>query len=170
MPAGPTYEPIATTTLSSAQSTITFSSIPNTYTDLRLVVVAKGSSTGDDILLRFNSDTATNYSYTLIYGNGTTASSNRATSVTSLNWTNFGQGIASTYSPHLYTADVFSYAGSTFKTVLMTGSEDENGSGYSGSRVGLWRSTTAISSVSVLAATFQLAAGTTATLYGIKAA
>ena len=39
MPA--TYEPIATTTLGSAATNITFSSIPATYTDLRLVLVAR---------------------------------------------------------------------------------------------------------------------------------
>ena len=59
-----TYEPIATTTLGSAASSITFSSIPATYTDLRLVLVHTPSASTGNAQMQFNSDTATNYSYT----------------------------------------------------------------------------------------------------------
>ena len=64
MAAGATYEPIATQTLASAAATITFSSIAATYTDLRLIF-AKPIG-GSSLLLRFNSDTATNYSWTYL--------------------------------------------------------------------------------------------------------
>lgn len=160
MPA--TYEPIATTTLSSAATTITFSSIPGTYTDLRLVASCVFVS-GTQVRIRFNSDTGSNYSRTLILGDGTSAISDR----------NSNQ---STYTPsrdpfssnQLFTFDIFSYAGSTNKSLLSTASQDANGSGNIVNGVGLWRNTGAITSIDFFSADANtLASGTTVTLYGI---
>lgn len=161
-----TYEPIATTTLSSNGS-ISFTSIPGTYTDLRVVLTALGSTNGATPYLRFNTDTGTNYSSTCIYGDGTSAGSNAYTSANSIYNFSFGMRTA---TPFMYTFDIFSYAGSTYKTALGTYNEDNNGSGYSTRLVGLWRSTSAITTVGLSASTGSFAAGTTATLYGIKAA
>lgn len=163
MPA--TYEPIATTTLGSQTPSITFSSIPATYTDLRVVVVCTASVNGAQIVTRFNGDTATNYSYTQLQGSGTTASSGRATSQTYLLFLNGG---GSTTIPTFAVMDIFSYTGSTNKTVLTSNNTDKNGSGNVVSSVGLWRSTAAITSILLDMSDFK--AGTTATLYGIKAA
>ena len=166
MPA--TYEPIATTTLSSTASSITFSSIPATYTDLRLVFVGT-SNTGTNCLMRFNSDSGSNYSRTYIIGDGTSASSSRNSNVTVVSLT-IQNGISATI-PTMRTADIFSYASSTYKTVLTNETADLNGSGSTVSGVQLWRNTAAITSLSLettSGATFS--AGTTATLYGIKAA
>jgi len=163
MPA--TYEPIATTTLGSAASSITFSSIAGTYTDLRVVLVG----TAGDIVtprIRFNSDSGTNYSNTRILGTGSSAASYRSTSVTQLDFASAG-GMSTTI-PHLYTMDVFSYAGSTYKTALLTGQEDDNGSGYVVRQVGLWSSTSAINTILLYPSSNNFSTGTTATLYGIK--
>ena len=73
MPASNTYESISSVTLTSNSTTVTFGSIPQTYTDLVLVIVAKITSGGLDMFIRFNSDTGSNYSYTQLYGNGTSA-------------------------------------------------------------------------------------------------
>lgn len=164
MPA--TYEPIATTTLGSAAASITFGSIPNTYTDLRIVF--SGTSTVNDYtaLMRFNSDTGTNYSYTNLNGTGSAAGSNRSTDQTSIM---LSAGISSTY-PDLLQVDIFSYRASVYKTVLIAESDDCNGSGYVRRRVCLWRSTAAITSIDLISNTTTFKAGTTATLYGIKAA
>jgi hypothetical protein len=165
MPA--TYEPIATTTLSSAAAEITFSSISSAYTDLRLVVVWQGTQSGssNNIMGRFNGDTATNYSNTDLNGSGTAAASNRGTNQTRMN---FGF-VASTEGTNwgLANIDIFNYAGSTNKTVLCAHSYDRNGSGYVQRNVNLWRSTSAITSITILSNVNNLAAGTTATLYGI---
>jgi hypothetical protein len=160
-----TYEPIATTTLGSA-STITFSSIPSTYTDLRIVLVGLVSS-GDAGIMRFNSDTASNYSFTQVRGNGSTGSSSRSS-----NQTNIYIGeYTSTSIPSLTTIDIFSYAGSTFKTALITNNADTNGGGNIFNFVSLYRSTSAISSITLSCVNYtNFAVGTTATLYGIKAA
>jgi hypothetical protein len=68
MPAGGTYEPIATNTLSSSQGTVTFASISASYTDLVLITVAKLASGTSGMKLRFNSDSGANYGNTYLYG------------------------------------------------------------------------------------------------------
>jgi hypothetical protein len=161
MPA--TYEPIATTTLGSAATSITFSSISSAYTDLRLVL-SLIPATGTRAYLQFNSDTGTNYSRTFLYGDGFDASSIRSTNNTFISITP-----ADSSNPSLWVWNLFSYAGSTFKTVLGETSQDANGSGYVSRAVALWRSTSAINSVNVFSTvTNSFAVGTTATLYGIK--
>jgi len=162
-----TYEPIATTTLGSANSTITFSSIPATYTDLVCVLVFTTTVASQDTNLRFNGDTATNYSRTIISGNGTSATSARQSSVAQIQIGN--NNFSSTTLPQMIKVNVFGYAGSTNKTVLNEISGDKNGSGAVERSVGLWRSTSAITSLSLIS-TGSFDVGTTATLYGIKAA
>lgn len=160
-----TYEPIATTTLAAQSFTITFSSIPSTYTDLRLVLNHLGAvgSTGYNPVITFNNDTATNYSYTNIQGNGTAASSSRGASTTEIA---LNGGATSTSIPTLSIVDIFSYAGSTNKTVLTRVNGDANGSGYVTNAVALWRNTSAISTIT-LTMGVRMGIGTTATLYGI---
>ena len=159
-----TYEPIATTTLGSAAANITFSSIPSTYTDLRLVCVGT-HSTGVSLRVRLNGVSGTSYSTTALNGDGSTATSTRATSSSFWN-TSIGASLSTTI-PSMITLDIFSYAGSTFKTGLSTASQDYNGSGVVTRAVHLFRDTTAVSSI--LINTFDtLSAGFTATLYGIK--
>ena len=171
MPA--TYEPISTQTLSSVQSTITFSSIPATYTDLVLVSSTRSQSSGsgdDNIGYRFNGDTATNYSRTTMTGDGTSASSFRGTNDNALYIAlqNLSTAPANTFSPNIL--QVFNYANTTtFKTSLSRVS-------LSGSAtracVGLWRKTPeAITTISVFSlAVANFSVGSTFTLYGIKAA
>jgi hypothetical protein len=157
-----TYEKIATTTLGSAASTITFSSISSAYTDLRLVLTGS-FTTADRTTITFNSDTATNYSFTRLWGDGSGANSGRQTS-----YGNIYVGATSRTVMTLATVDIFSYAGSTFKTALITQASDNNGSGDVWNAVGLWRSTSAISSIQLGSlGSNTYATGTTATLYGI---
>ena len=165
MAAGATYEPIATQTLASAAASITFSSIAATYTDLRLVWIGSGvGGAGAELRLRFNGLT-TGYSDTYIQGNGSAASSNRYTSYT---YIRTSVDVPTTMA--MAEIDIFSYAGSTYKTCLMNFSADINGAGgYKECVVGLSQSTTAITSVQIYSgANFNI--GTIATLYGIKAA
>ena len=167
MPA--TYEPIATTTLSVGASSIIFSSIPATYTDLRLVVVAFDGATD---LTTFNLfaryQTAANYSQTRLIGDGSAASSNRITSTSLIHLTSATTLADNTTTPTMAELDIFNYAGSTFKTALVRTSNDQNGSGSLEYCVSLWQDTSAINELRVLAGGgMNLKAGTTATLYGI---
>jgi hypothetical protein len=166
MAAGATYEPIATQTLASAAALITFSSIPATYTDLRLVFVNTGS--GGIQYIYFNNDTTAVYSNTWLIGDGTSASSGSSSAYPRLDLNS--QNTAGS-TPQMHTVDIFSYTGSTNKTCLMTTSADFNGSGQTYNQVGLWRKTAALNRIDItLSSSNTYSIGTTATLYGIKAA
>lgn len=158
-----TYEKIASTTLGSAASTITLSSIPATYTDLRIVLANAFTSYAlDTVKIQFNGDTATNYSATQLMSDGASVSSSRQSSVSS---GILGRAGYQSTRPAMITADIFSYAGSTYKTYLSNSAADQNGSGEVLTQVGLWRSTSAITSVTLMNVTFQ--AGAIVTIYGI---
>lgn len=153
-----TYTPIATTTASSG-TTITFSSIPQTYTDLVLVAEGYGTEpTG--LTIHFNGDTSQIYSYTILSGSGSAASSGRNTSMSYING-----GVFST-SRGVSIYNIMNYTNTTtYKTAICRG----NTVGHETKAVvGLWRSTAAISSVSVQCSNFQPTCYFT--LYGIKAA
>jgi hypothetical protein len=158
-----TYEPIASTTLGTASTTITLSSIPSTYTDLKIVLTGRtNAGAGNAVTIQFNSDTATNYSWTYLSGNGSAASSTRGTAVTSI-----AAGPYLTNNENIATGiiDIFSYAGSTYKTALIK----MTNSSFSRTTIGTWRSTSAITSIT-LTSSNAMAVGTIATIYGIKAA
>jgi hypothetical protein len=159
-----TYEKIATSTLSSAAATITFSSIAASWTDLRLVWV--GTTTAAVCpSLRLNGNSTSVYSNTNLFGDGASAVADRNSNTTELF---FASSIStSTSIPVMCTIDIFSYAGSTNKTMLSTASGDLNGSGVVERNVGLCRLTAAITSIELRARSTTWAVGTTATLYGI---
>jgi hypothetical protein len=157
-----TYEKIATTTLGSTASSITFSSIASSWTDLRLVWVG---TRGGYLEFQYNGDTAANYSYTWMDGSGSAAASGQTAND---NFIYLSQRAFNATIPEMATIDIFSYASSNYKTCLTTYEQDTNGAGYVGNQVGLWRSTSAITSISIIGGSMN--AGTTATLYGIKAA
>ena len=155
-----TYEPIATTTLGTAAASYTFSSIPATYTDLELVFVGTDSAFGS-LNIQLNGDTTTNYSFTLLTGNGTAAASSRTATTAQMNL-----GLSSTeQSVSKFFFMNYSNA-TTYKTVLCRGNSASNQTRAS---VGLWRKTPeAITSITVQGTSLQI--GSVLTLYGIKAA
>lgn len=162
-----TYEPIQSQVLGSNQATVTFSSIPQTYTDLILIVSAAATSTNDPYL-RVNSDSGTNYSYTTLTGNGSTASSARATNQTTISINYFGSD-STTLGDNARVIQFLNYSNTTtYKTVLARGGRG-NTDGLA-LMVNLWRSTAAISSIVYYPGTGSLLSGSTFTLYGIKAA
>lgn len=167
MPAAQTYEPLATTTLGSAQQTVTFSSISGSYTDLFLVCNF-GTSGQTNAIMQLNGDTGSNYSITYVDGNGTTASSSRSTSDTKINFTR-GSWYTSTGYSNIITVNLMNYSNTnTFKTVLFRNGATDRGT-MGG--VGLWRNTNAITSVQVLTDVGQtFSTGSIFTLYGITAA
>ena len=75
----PTYKLIASNTLSSSAASVTFSSIPATYTDLILRISARldSAQAADSMRIIINDDTNDNYSITYLQGNGSAASSAR---------------------------------------------------------------------------------------------
>lgn len=164
-----TYEPLATTTLSSATNTVTFSSISGAYTDLVLIAnVRKGGDVGEPMFVRFNSDTGSNYSFTWLVGIAGGPNSYRASNQTMIQI--YGQ----TTTASVFTANILNiqdYSNSTtYKTVI---SRTNSGNREVNSTVGLWRSTSAITSITLtpdayLSPNFEI--GCSFTLYGIKEA
>ncbi len=160
-----TYTPISTQTLSASAASVTFSGIPQTYTDLVLITSSASdlSSGSEHILCRFNSDSGSNYSSTYLYGTGSSALSGRNSNTTGAfigrhEQTELGTGIT----------HIQNYANTTTnKTVISRG-------GLAGqitiAYVSTWRNTGAITSITLTpngASNFD--SGSTFTLYGIGA-
>lgn len=165
MPAGVTYEPIATSTPSGV-STVNFSSFSG-YTDLVISMPFIWTSGSSNIGIRFNSDTGSNYSDTRILGNGSSAITSRDSNNTYISA--LGGSWTVTTNPGFVKFSIFSYAGSTNKTVFVETSLDQNGSGATLRGVGLWRNTSAITSIDVFTvAGSNFTTGTRLTIYGIK--
>lgn len=163
-----TYVALRTETVAVATSTVTFDLTGiSGYTDLRLVISAKdgSASTYGAAFLRFNSDSTSNYSFTNLYGDGTTAGSTRATSLTSGDILIAGS-TASNFG--ISTVDIFNYSNATtFKTFISRGNTAES---YTNARVGLWRKTPeAITSILITSGNGNFAVGSTFSLYGIAA-
>lgn len=161
-----TYDPIATTTVTgSSASSVTFSSITGTYTDLVMIIEAEGVS-GGSISIRLNSDSSTNYSVTRFGGNGSTATSNRNSNqnTMTLSWS---VGYDSN-SFQFTQAQFLNYSNTTTNKIVVT----KTGKGDNAVEImyGLWRSTSAINNIVCYANTANFAIGSIFTLYGIKAA
>jgi hypothetical protein len=167
MPA--TYEPISTQTLGTATADIFFTSIPQTYTDLVLIVTGTSASVFN-IAFRVNSDSGSNYSYTELRGDGSAAASSRTTSNTYGRFQSIGR--IDTTGMHVTVANFMNYSNTTtYKTVLNR--SNNAGGTVPGVQVttNLWRSTSAITAINVLSESgANFAVGSTFTLYGIKAA
>jgi hypothetical protein len=160
-----TYESIATTTLGTTASDVTFSNIPGTFTDLIIVFIGTGTSVDTEgIYMQYNADTGNNYSQTYIRGTGSAASSARQSNNSFVylisNTTNAGMnnGIA----------QIQNYSNTTtYKTNITRGND---ASARVESYVGLWRNTNAITSIRLVPDSGTIDSGATFTLYGIKAA
>lgn len=167
MPA--TFEPIATVNLATL-STTTFSAIPQTYTDLRLVVTANASSTSNVLpRLRFNGDTGANYGY--ITWGGSSASGMVYGVNGADNYWSGAAGYVPTNDTSLccFTYDIMSYSNSNVKKSGTYNQSMINTLGrYVIRYAGTWNNTAAITSVTLLL-TSVVGKGT-ATLYGIKGA
>ena len=159
-----TYDCIATTTLGSAAASVTFSSISGSYTDLVLVVNA-AASTLANIGVRFNSDSGSNYSSTVVGGDGASANSFRTSNATYGQFNYYSYLETTIVTNHI--AHIMNYSNSTtYKTYLARGNNAGNGVD---ARVGLWRNTAAITTIEIVLNTGTLSSGSTFSLFGIKA-
>jgi hypothetical protein len=161
-----TYVALKTATISgSSTNTVTFSSIPATYTDL--VVVFNGALTSGtyDCLTSFNNDTSTNYSITGIRGNGSTVTTNTVANRNYI-YPDYFTAVTTTFESN-FIMHINNYSNTTtYKTVL---TRANTLSRYVAASVNLWRSTAAINTITFLAGANNWAAGTTFSLYGIAA-
>ena len=169
------YDSIATFTSSGSTSSITFSSIPSTYTHLQLRILARSAQAAstDSVYFRINGDSTNNYSRHLLSGNGASAT---ATSYYPENVIFAGTIAAASSTANsfgAYVVDILDYTNTNKNKVTRSlGGYDANGSGIIDYRSANWNSTTAITSI-VLAnytAGANFANGSHFALYGIKGA
>lgn len=167
------YESIATNTLTSAQSSITFSSIPATFTHLQIRAIARSTTTGSDawVYYELNGDTtASNYGNHNLFGNGTTATGSYNSGGDG-NLMGRAMGSASgadnVFAPNIM--DILDYANtSKYKVLRNFNGQDNNGSrNLVGISSNLWRNTAAITSITLLTAN-NFAQYSSFALYGIK--
>jgi hypothetical protein len=161
------FESIQTVTLGSAQSSISFSSIPSTYTHLQIRLLAATSIADRYFKMQYNSDTGSNYNYHYLTGSGTAAS---AGAVTSSAWVTAGFGPNSISFFGASVVDILDYKDTNkFKTNRNLEGADMNGAGgYVGISSGCWRSTAAISSITLTPSSGNFNQYSSFALYGIK--
>jgi hypothetical protein len=168
MPAGSTYTPIATTTLGSAQADVTFNSFSG-YTDLVLVANVQLTSAGQSFLYQYNGVTGNSYSFTILKGNGSSASSDRRSNVNYQIGAGWDAGLPTSSSFATVIINIQNYANtSTYKTSVARGSNASGGDLTA--TVNMWSSTNAITSLRFYSGSGNLNTGSTFTLYGIQAA
>ena len=168
--ASPMHGAMVPISYASITAAINFTNIPQTYQDLMLVINSRDTTaaTVTTLFNYLNNDGTTNYSYTYLDGNGTSASSSRVA-----NTAPFGGAvqIGASATSGIFSSNIMhilNYANTTtYKTVLWRSAADANGSGNTRLTVGLYRSTLGITQVYVNPAS-AFATGSTVTLYGIR--
>ena len=168
------YESIATATGTGSSGTITFSSIPSTYKHLQIrgFSLSTAGVNASTITVRFNSDSGSNYAYHRLLGDGAAVYSVGSATQTSMF---LGGAIAGTNVANVGGAtiiDIIDYAStSKYKTLRsFNGSDGNTGGGvyYLELDSGLWQSTSAINSISLISGAANFTTSTTFALYGIK--
>jgi hypothetical protein len=159
------FESIYTTTLSTNTASVTFSSIPATYTDLVVVTSLRVSSTDITSLVYFNNSTSS-YTRRVLYGDGATATSASASDAGVL-WTNQSNNTADTFgSATIY---IPNYSGSNNKSVSIDFvTENNTTTAYAAINAFLWSNSSAITSIKLVPNAGNYVQYSTATLYGIK--
>lgn len=164
-----TFEPIATTTVASPTTTITFGSIPQTYTTLRIIAYIVSADGSANTYVQFNADTTqANYYLHKAYGY------QGANYGYKYNGNFFDIGVNTGTNPFMFEMDIQQYVRTTnYKTALYrigaaVRSTVQSGVVSAGGIV--WQNTSALTSVAFTLGGANFAVGTNATLYGIKAA
>lgn len=169
-----TYKLIQTVTVGSGgASSIDFTSIPQTYTDLAVFISGRTnqSATTSNLLLQFNSDTATNYNSIDLWGNGSAVQNDNAFSAS---YIYAGPMLSGSVSTASIFGNVFAYipnyTGSNTKSVTIDGvTEDNSTTRYTVFCAGRWSGTSAISSIKIFSGgSANLVQYSSASLYGIK--
>jgi hypothetical protein len=169
---GTSYESIATANLGGTQATITFDNISSSYTHLQLRGIARvggGSSGGsENIYLRFNSDTGSNYSFHYMYGDGSSSASGSGAnqSLILAGKPAAGGDISNNFGA--FVTDILDYTNSNKHTTVRTLTGiDNNSNGVLFFSSGVWRNTNAVTRIDLTAGT-DYVQYTHIALYGIK--
>jgi len=165
------YESIATTTLSSTQTTIAFTSIPATFKHLQVRGIARGtySSTNLNLCIQFNSDTTNSYTYHQLLGDGSSATASGGV-VQAFGFAGrIAQASATASAFGGSVIDVLDYANTNkYKTIRALGGYDANGNGYSTLMSSVYIKTDAVTSIQIFGNLGDLVQYSSFALYGIK--
>ena len=170
MPLPSTMTALATQTLTATAGSITFTAIPQDYTDLKVIIVgyAYTSDSYGGLQIRFNSDSGANYGHRGMFTIGTPTT-----------YSNFGMNHWSVGVIQDYTTGSNTYVSSAELNIMNYSNTTTYKTGLSktgiakyrvDATVGMWRSTAAINSITVTPTDTPLNVGTIVTIYGIKAA
>lgn len=166
--------PISSVTVpSGGTATITFSSIPQTYTHLQIRCIARATESAPDSVgyTNFNNDTGANYVFHSTNGTGTTVTGSSSTSQSRIMNLRTSGGTSAAGNFGVAVMDILDYKNTNkYKTVRTWSGHDENGvNSYLWFSSGLWISTSAITSIS-LTTDPTFAQYSSFALYGIKGA
>lgn len=163
------FESIATAT-PSGTGTLTFSSIPSTYAHLQIRGIYSGSVAERSLLLRCNSDTGSNYSWHELSGNGSTVGAGAGANASGI-YVGYASNTTTNTYPSPFVIDILDYANTNkYKTIRSLNGNDLNGSGWAILYSGSWRSTSAVSSITLYLNSGNYNTYSHFALYGIKSA
>lgn len=166
-----TMTKLATYTVSAAggDSSVTFSNIPQTYTDLKLLLSVRTTyNTWLDIYMSFNGNASSGYSYRRLQGDGGSVTSNNSTAAGAIVGNTLGtDSTSSTFSSH--SIDISNYTSSNYKSVSFDSVTENNATtAFSSLVAGLSTTTAGITSITFTLGANNYAQHSTFTLYGIK--
>ena len=167
---GKDFDSIATTTVGAGgASSITFSSIPQTYRHLQIRAIGRSSNTVEDSLYQFNGDVGAIYAHHLLVGNGSTAAAYATTSATSIKGAPYLTGNTSIFGAGV--TDILDYTNTNkYKTVRTLTGYDNNGGSFAQIQFysGLWQSTSALTSITITPTAGTYVQYSQFALYGIR--
>ena len=164
------YDSIATTTVGAGgASSISFTSIPSTYTHLQVRLFGRQSTGGfDQAHLQFNTDTGNNYATHNLNGNGSTAGAGATTSTNKISVSAFP---GSNQNANVFGAsviDILDYTNvNKYTTTRALAGVDNNGDGYAWFASGVWMNTAAVTGITLVCGG-NFVQYTSAALFGIR--
>ena len=168
--AGSLYSIATVTGGAGGASSVTFSSIPSTYTHLQIRGITRNANADDSTGIRLNSDSGSNYARHFLRGNGTSATAAAASSVSAMEgpFTAYSGTTANAFTGVII--DILDYANTNKNTTIRAlGGADLNGSGAINLVSGLWMNTAAVNTISIFAGSGNIVEYSTFALYGVIA-
>lgn len=166
------FESIAGTVVVGAggQATVVFSNIPQNYKHLQIRIMSKSISTNDALDMQFNSDTGNNYSYHDLFGDGSSTGASVSAPRATMPIAGLGPPSTNTNMFGAAIVDILDYADTNkYKTVRSLSGVDLNGSGVVVLTSNNWRSTSAVSTISLFLRTVAgFGQYSSFALYGIR--
>ena len=162
----PTYNLIEEQVLPSAIASVTLGNggtIPQTYRDLIIEFVGSQTASGGTLFVQYNGDTGSNYSMVMLAGNGTSPTTSKPSNQSQAAF--LGYQVGNTTGQTTGRLEIMSYANTNVNTTALARSNDA--AAYTEAGVSTWRSTAAVTSITVKSNTTTITAGSIIRLWGV---